>query len=51
MKKKTELLKQYDVVIQDHLKREIIEKVEEKTDILIHYIPYHAEIKPQKSTT
>lgn len=33
------------------MKQEIIEKIEEKTDGLVHYIPYHAVIKPQKSTT
>ncbi|CAG2233340.1 unnamed protein product [Mytilus edulis] len=48
---KTELLKQYNGVIQEQLKREIIEKVEEKTDSLIHYIPYHAGITLLKSTT
>lgn len=48
---KTELLKQYNGVIQEQLKREIIEKVEEKTASLIHYVPHRAVITLLKSIT
>ena len=48
-----ENLKRYDAVIQGQLKRGIIEKVDHRTTEgkLKHYIPHHAIITPQKTTT
>lgn len=51
LKKRPLLLKRYDSVIQDQLKKGIIEKVTEKDGNLVHYIPHHAVITPHKSTT
>ena len=48
-----ENLKRYDAVIQEQLKRGIIEKVDHRTTEgkLTHYIPHPAVITPQKTTT
>ena len=43
---------QYDSIIQDLLGRGVIEKVNEnRTDKIIHYLPHHGVINPQKTTT
>ena len=47
-----ELLERYDNVIKEQLSKEIIEKVDEKDlPTRRHYIPHHAVITPNKSTT
>ncbi|KAF0154889.1 MAG: Pao retrotransposon peptidase domain-containing protein [Ignavibacteria bacterium] len=46
-----DLLVKYDTIIQDQLKKNIIEKVEEKSPFPKHYIPHHPVITPQKNTT
>ena len=55
MKKKLdgnpELLHRYNQVIQDQLKKGIIEKVTEENSNRKHYIPHHAVINAEKSTT
>ncbi|CAC5404955.1 unnamed protein product [Mytilus coruscus] len=52
MKKKQELLEKYNSFIQDQLDKGIVEKVEEhSTEGLKHYIPHHAVITPNKTTT
>ncbi|XP_063415828.1 uncharacterized protein LOC134697479 [Mytilus trossulus] len=52
MRKKPELLEKYNSVIQDQLDKGIVEKVEEdSTEGLKHYIPHHAVITPNKTTT
>ena len=46
-------MKRYDAVIQEQLKRGIIEKVDHRTTKgkLKQYIPHHAVIRPQKTMT
>ncbi|XP_053395705.1 uncharacterized protein LOC128555912 [Mercenaria mercenaria] len=52
MKNKPDLLQKYDAVMKDQLSKGVIEKVEQsKTDGLVHYLPHHAVITPQKATT
>ena len=52
MKNIAELLKQYDMIIQDQLDKGIIEKVENTyTDNIKHYMPHHAVINPHKPNT
>ncbi|XP_060570667.1 uncharacterized protein LOC132728956 [Ruditapes philippinarum] len=47
-----DVLQKYDSVIQDQLEKGIIEKVEtSEKNRHIHYLPHHAVIKPDKSTT
>ena len=49
---KPELLHKYDGVIQEQLKEGIIERVDANTATgLKHYIPHHAVITSQKTTT
>ncbi|XP_052787362.1 uncharacterized protein LOC128222417 [Mya arenaria] len=52
MQGRPELLKQYDSVIQDQLSKGVIEKVSgNSTNTVKHYLPHHAVVTPQKSTT
>ncbi|XP_060588499.1 uncharacterized protein LOC132743919 [Ruditapes philippinarum] len=52
MRNKPEILEKYDSIIQDQLKKGVIEKVNDSlSDGLVHYIPHHAVITPQKNTT
>lgn len=52
MKHNSELIKQYDNIIQDQHKLGIIERIRsEPTDVIKHYIPHHAVINPLKTTT
>lgn len=52
MRNKPELLEKYDAIIQDQLSKGIVEKVDENTEKgLTHYIPHHAVVTPQKTTT
>ena len=48
-----ETLKKYDSIIQEQIDRGIVEKIDHQTTEgeLKHYIPHHAVITPQKSTT
>lgn len=49
---KPELLDKYNNVIQDQLKKGVIEPVDESMkDGKVHYIPHHAVVTPQKTTT
>lgn len=49
---KPEFLHKYDEIIQDQFKKGVIEKVENSGQSgLKHYIPHHAVITPQKTTT
>ncbi|XP_045174723.2 uncharacterized protein LOC123536021 [Mercenaria mercenaria] len=47
---KPELLEKYDSVIQEQLRKGIIEEVNDTKGDRIHYIPHHAVMNPQKST-
>ncbi|MBV2113425.1 MAG: aspartyl protease family protein [Candidatus Thiodiazotropha sp. (ex Ctena orbiculata)] len=52
MKHNSELIKQYDNIIQDQHKLGIIERIRsEPNDVIKHYIPHHAVINPLKTTT
>ncbi|XP_053390171.1 uncharacterized protein LOC123560839 [Mercenaria mercenaria] len=52
MKNKPEILEKYNTVIQEQLSKGVIEKVDNNTkNGTIHYIPHHAVITPQKTTT
>lgn len=52
MKNKEEIMSKYDSVIQDQLQKGVIEKIDNSTnDEAKHYIPHHADITPQKTTT
>ncbi|XP_052784398.1 uncharacterized protein LOC128220159 [Mya arenaria] len=47
-----ELFKKYNTVIEDQLEKGVIEKVNfGDQDGVVHYIPHHAVITPQKTTT
>lgn len=48
-----EVLKEYDNVIRDQIKRAIVELVEEMSGEVgkVHYLPHHAVIRSDKSTT
>ncbi|CAF1060894.1 unnamed protein product [Didymodactylos carnosus] len=50
---KPELLKQYDLIIQDQIDKGIIEEVQEShvDGLIVHYIPHQAVITPTKTTT
>ncbi|XP_060552386.1 uncharacterized protein LOC132713726 [Ruditapes philippinarum] len=50
LRNKPELLEKYDSIIQEQLSKGIIEEVNDTKGDLIHYIPHHAVINPQKST-
>ena len=49
----SELLHKYDSIIQDQLKKEIVEKVDDETEegSIKHYIPHHAVITLDRTTT
>jgi len=51
--KTPELFKQYDEIIQDQLKRGVIEKVTTSSPkgLIKHHIPHHPVITPSKNTT
>jgi len=52
IKKKPELLMKYDKVIQDQLEKGVIEKVDAtQRDGMLHYLPHHAVVKPDRATT
>ena len=53
LKKSPEILKEYDAVIQDQLKRGIVERVVSTNDIPgeVHYQPHHPVIRQAKTTT
>lgn len=52
LKNKPEVLEKYDGVIQEQLSKGIVEKVPDHASTgLKHYIPHHAVITPQKTTT
>ena len=53
LKKSPEILKEYDAVIQDQLKRGIVERVVSTNDIPgeVHYLPHHPVIRQAKTTT
>lgn len=48
-----ELCKTHYQIVQGQFKKEMTEKVETKkcNSALLHYIPYHATIKPNNNTT
>uniref|UniRef100_A0A914X9D3 Peptidase aspartic putative domain-containing protein n=1 Tax=Plectus sambesii TaxID=2011161 RepID=A0A914X9D3_9BILA len=48
-----DLLIKYDEIIQDQLRKEIVEKVGEDTKVgsIQHYLPHHPAITPLKTTT
>ena len=49
---KPDVMQKYNEIIQDQVKKNIIEKVDENcNDGIKHYIPHHAVIKPDRSTT
>ena len=53
LKKDPRLLEKYTAIIQEQLKRRIIERISNETEkgVLKHYIPHHAVITPTKTTT
>ena len=52
LKDNPELIKNYDAIIEDQLKRGIIERVTSGSrGTLKHYIPHHAVVDPTKATT
>ncbi|XP_060585235.1 uncharacterized protein LOC132741157 [Ruditapes philippinarum] len=52
LKTKPKLVMKYDEVMRDQLSKGVIEKVEKSPlDGLVHYLPHHAIITPQKTTT
>ena len=53
MKNNEDLLTAYDEIIKKQLEKEMIEPVENDSDDqhLVHYIPHHAVITPENSTT
>ena len=48
-----EILHQYDAVICEQIRREIVEPVEPNTPThnLVHYLPHHAVLREDKTTT
>ena len=51
-KKQTELLTNFDNVIQDQLTKAVTESVDiDSQDGIKHYLPHHAMIYPTKQTT
>ncbi|XP_060575739.1 uncharacterized protein LOC132733143 [Ruditapes philippinarum] len=52
LKNKPDVMEKYNSVIQDQIDKGIVEKVDYSTkDSIQHYIPHHAVITPQKTTT
>ena len=52
MKANPNIIKQYNEIIEEQLKRGIIEKVSYETNNVVkHYIPHHPVINPTKTTT
>jgi hypothetical protein len=52
LKNKPSLMEKYDSVIKEQLREGIIEKAEKsKPDGVVHYLPHHAVVTPQKTTT
>ena len=52
MKKNPQLIQKYDEIIEDQLKRGVIEQVKsESNSSTKHYIPHHAVVNPTKETT
>ena len=52
MKHRSELLQKYDQVMRDQLQKGMIEKVNDiQSDGIVHYIPHHPVITPEKTTT
>ncbi|MCG7879158.1 MAG: reverse transcriptase domain-containing protein [Candidatus Thiodiazotropha endolucinida] len=52
LQSRPDVLKKYNAVIKDQLDKNIIEKVDKTvSDGIRHYIPHHAVVKPEKSTT
>lgn len=52
MKHRPELLQKYDQVMRDQLQKGMIEKVNDiQSDGIVHYIPHHPVITPEKTTT
>ena len=49
--KDRDFLQRFDKIIKYQLSKGVIEKVEEKNDNMKHYIPHHAIITPEMSTT
>ena len=46
-----ELLQKYDQVVRDQLQKGVIEKVNDiQSDGIVHYIPHHPVITPEKTT-
>ena len=49
-----EVLQQYDAIIQDQIKKGVVEYVDSKEipeDVLVHYLPHHAVLREDKLTT
>ena len=52
LKSRPDMMKRYNNVIQEQLEKNIIEKVDRyRQDGIKHYIPHHAVVRPDKSTT
>ena len=54
LSEKPELMNQYDSIIKEQLSKGVIEKVNSETTNssgVLHYLPHHAVLKPQKTTT
>ena len=52
MKTNQNMIKQYNEIIEEQLKKGIIEKVNcDANNVVKHYIPHHPVINPTKMTT
>ena len=52
LQNKPDVMKRYNAVIQDQLNKGVIEKVKgDSSNSIKHYLPHHAVINPQKTTT
>ena len=54
LQKTPELMEKYNTIIENQLEQGIIEKVDQpssENESTVHYIPHHAVITPQKTTT
>lgn len=53
MKQKPEIMEKYMGVIEDQLQKDVIEKIDRETieGKRRHYLPHHAVLTPQKSST
>ena len=52
MKKTPHLIQKYDEILEDQLKKGVIEQIESETNSLTkHYIPHHAVINPTNEST